>query len=445
MKTSQLITPTARFNTFERADPIRDLFLKPQDLQSTTVKIVDDILFETPDGKKFNVERRLNPFLDAARILKSEKSSSQSFESAVTKHVDLDVGVTTSLLRHINGDIDTIQPGQIYHIIRKKKDIYPSRNEKDIADFPIGSLLCLDNHHLSYIIGEMCSNLASCGFMNFLDMKSMSSLITDRSDNKNKVFDIIMTEKTDCTVREFLKRDHCREIIENIVIQTLFAIEVMRHYGIQHNNLHIDTVMIVETSPSAMNFMLVVDGATLYIPNEGFLVKITNFQYATKYPSNFPSKSPGVGIEESVASGKDDAIDIYTFIESIKEVADIDGVNVHEPNLSKQTISKSYLSILDDAVKLGCITPKKKVEPSIEPKLIIKQKMKDAIPKLRNDNAPMSKSKSESKRQRDIPNSKQDDSNCVMSTPKKPRGVSSRDLGNLDLDLVMGGRTRSKT
>lgn len=183
-----------------------------------------------------------------------------------------------------------------------------------------GENICDNGDYSEALCSMLCSKLFTTGrCANFTDVFSVSACTQESYDTLSSGEKITSGITTyDCTIMELLdgdvydnlgqKRDMWAENLDYITIQILFAMSVMqRIHGIQHNDLHFGNVMFKKLDDGtrfngtvlndADYFSYTIDGQKVYLPNKGYIIKIIDFGFSTKY------SHPVVG-KKNVAKGR---------------------------------------------------------------------------------------------------------------------------------------------
>lgn len=208
----------------------------------------------------------------------------------------------------------------------------------DTFVYPEGSNICDNGNYSEALCSLLCSKLFTSGkCANFTEVFGVNVCAQESYStlpNGEKVADGVTVY--DCTVMEMLdknaydnlgyKKDLWVENLDYITIQVLFAMSCMqRVHGIQHNDLHFGNVMFKQLSDGtrfngivlsdADYFSYTIDDKKVYLPNKGYIIKIIDFGFSTKY------SHPIVGYK-SVVNGKtfadgwrNDYYDILRFVQ----------------------------------------------------------------------------------------------------------------------------------
>lgn len=427
-------------NIFEYRDALDDALIKQHIVapertspyfrngQSTTLYPVMEgwmtiplIEFSSPSLPKSNTlysfEKDENPYFELARFTKTSAAPiDEILQRYVTDEVSLD------FLLHANSAKkgDVLQGGSSYYVIRTRSK-------------PLEDAHC-------YTIQRFCSGFAEkdvCA--NFC--RSFRCGIVAR--NFKKVFDYTFIETAD---RQHVTCDMSMKTVVNsfspeknqdgvdlrsmayysFILQTLFALEVLRMYKIQHNNISLDTIKCYQNDADVEYFEYTIDGVKIYVPNVGFVVKIDNFGSAVKY------SHPTVGDVSEFEY--DELRDLRTFAKSLPE--EYRNQIFDEPNLLNQDIIMSYIGKPHGrGMVMGNIAPSSKHFSAIPTEFSV---TKDHL-----ENIPINPTKSSKKRS--SPSSSQSSKkNSKIDEHSVSSSQSSKKSSKSDEHLVSSSQSSSK-
>nr|QBK92459.1 MAG: protein kinase [Pithovirus LCPAC401] len=146
---------------------------------------------------------------------------------------------------------------------------------------PKGSYLCRNTIYSEFLIGLLCSVLATTRSINFMDIMdlSMCSGPEENTDLLNATY-LFQEKMINSLQHGSIKID------DSILIQVFHAIACYQeNYAISHNDLHTGNVFYTTNtfSEETTHVSLVLDDITLYIPKPEYIIKIGDFGHSCKY------------------------------------------------------------------------------------------------------------------------------------------------------------------
>jgi hypothetical protein len=122
------------------------------------------------------------------------------------------------------------------------------------------------------------------------------------------------------------------DIWRNIIFQVLYTLYILqKKYKFMHNDFHNNNILIEETTPGGY-YKYEIEGLNgevinYYIPNIGYIVKITDFEWATieNYPNSY--------FEEQIVDTFCDKIDLFLFVSCLLDCdipSDLQGLIRHQ-------------------------------------------------------------------------------------------------------------------
>ena len=205
---------------------------------------------------------------------------------------------------------------KFYYVMSSELGRYDKITTSSSFIFPKGSYVCANASYSEYAIGKILSNTK---LVNFLSVDSFSMC-----SDSNATYDYTFMEKIDGTVYDLKTKvkNLNAEIIESVLVQSLFAISFMnRKFMIQHNDLHLRNLgykRIGKKSKLLDNdyFSYIIDGVRVSFPNVGFLVKVFDFGLSSKFSSPIIANSGVVDgkITNIIPMWRDDSYDLLTFM-----------------------------------------------------------------------------------------------------------------------------------
>jgi hypothetical protein len=342
-----------------------------------------------PDtGIVYSLTKDENPYFELARFTKTTDAPIDTIlQKYVTNEISLD------FLLHANnakkGDI--LPGGASFYVVRTRTT--PLEIRHTIQRFCSG-----------FAEKDVCLNFCRsfrCGFIERKAKKILDYTFTESSNNCDTTIEgaiKFFTDKIGGGV-EFKSMAYY-----SFILQTLFALEVLRMYKIQHNDISVETIKCHETDADVEYFEYTIDNIKVYVPNAGFIVKIGNFGSAVKY------SHPTVGDVSEFEY--DELHDLRTFAESLPEEYR-NQIFIDEPNFVNQDIIVPYIGKPHGrGMFMGNIAPSSKHFSTIP-----------VIPNENSDNSNSKKQESTSPKKKEEVDSKKDPPKKRSSPPKK--GVSS--------------------
>lgn len=260
---------------------------------------------------------------------------------ALAERVHTDLGLSPDIFLALNDPDRIVEPGEKYTSVqfiadkRGCKTHEPYTTQEYINHdyehiptgrsfvFPEGSYICNSDNHAEYMMSVICGDLERKGICeNFLDVIGFSMCV-----RKKKLRDYVFMEKIDGDlnhlkddIRRGALTENVEGVIDSIFLQTLFALSVMnRVAGVQHNDLHTGNVFYKRIATHPKFFKYTLDGKDIYIPNEGYLVKIGDFGFATKFSEPMLSSASVIiersdSVANSIPSWRMDSYDMLFFV-----------------------------------------------------------------------------------------------------------------------------------
>lgn len=272
-----------------------------------------------PDtGIVYSLTKDENPYFELARFTKTTDAPIDSIlQKYVTNEISLDF-----LLHANNAKVGDILPGGAsFYVVRTRTT--PLEIRHTIQRFCSG-----------FAEKDVCLNFCRsfrCGFIERKAKKILDYTFTESSNNCDTTIEgaiKFFTDKIGGGV-EFKSMAYY-----SFILQTLFALEVLRMYKIQHNDISVSTIKCHETDADVEYFEYTIDNIKVYVPNAGFIVKIGNFGSAVKY------SHPTVGDVSEFEY--DELHDLRTFAESLPEEYR-NQIFIDEPNFVNQDIIVPYI------------------------------------------------------------------------------------------------------
>jgi serine/threonine protein kinase len=313
------------------------------------------------DGKKYAIKKSRNHgyFVRDVAVPDEVKTLGEALAYLNTHIKDLQIISVDTFYQFNKGDENTIlSKREVSILVRRNKDYdckLKDELETHVLDdssscltdkftYPKGSFLCDNSDYTEYVISVLCANLEKNGIcVNFNNVFGFSMCTSSDMFGKMQVFDYTFMELLDDSldgglepyVEEYDYDDERRdEILGSVAIQILFALSAMqRIYGIQHNDLHAANVMIKKLGEfgddvmyngynltKADYFSYELDGLMLYIKNEGFLCKLIDFGFATKYSTPMVGRLDVVKNKTDSNGWRDDYADVDKIFTSLNEM-----------------------------------------------------------------------------------------------------------------------------
>ncbi len=197
-----------------------------------------------------------------------------------------------------------------------KDVVYKRFDGKGDTLVPKNSYLCQNELYSEYVIGLLCGNLYRDQCINFIDMFGFStcpkSKYPDQPTEGEKISllpqQYIFMDRISGTVHKIFQNednDFMKMILHNgkyhyacdiLFIQILAAIACYQNkYKISHNDLHADNIFLEEITnqteykgrnlflSATLQYNLIQNKKTIYIPNIRYIVKIGDFGQSMKY------------------------------------------------------------------------------------------------------------------------------------------------------------------
>ena len=186
--------------------------------------------------------------------------------------------------------------------------------------YPKGSYLCSLVTQPEYVILLLCADLYNSGrCMNFIDVFGFSTCPVLKKEphvgsSDHRLKDYIFMQRIDGDLEGLAKSnltDTQRGIIgDSIIGQILFSVAIMnRLLGVYHHDLHMKNIFLVKSwkhasldergiSNKVKYVSYHVDGTKVYIPFAGYVVKIGDYGFATKF------SNPVIGSKEHTIQSK---------------------------------------------------------------------------------------------------------------------------------------------
>jgi len=322
--------------------------------------------FETvKDGKPYIVRKRPNPDIHISRITKRVDAKPESLFNLYKKHAPDEIDPNFFYLLNCGSETTVVNSGSHFYVPKRVKTVSATPSDITKSDFliPAGSYI-FSQDQSAYLLERLCAEMNTSGkCKNFPDIFAFTGakvLPKDATGSFGVAYDIFFTEKYDLAHPELTP-----DVLENIVIQVLFAIAAMQLHGIQHNNLHYYSIKLCKFEESSF-FRYSINGTSITIPNLGFIVKIFHFRYAVKYSEYVVTCQEAIDCKSSIPRKKDVFFDASFFIsDTIRYAESVTPLMLKLHELAKtQTPSmmllsdamKAYHYSLDNSYCLGDIT-----------------------------------------------------------------------------------------
>jgi serine/threonine protein kinase len=200
-----------------------------------------------------------------------------------------------------------IYPGYSKMCLTSKTINYKKNNGTGEIIVPKGSYLCDSESYSEYIIAILCADLYRKGIsVNFLDVFGFASC---PQQNKCLSKQYTFMEKAGETLHSYLKKNKKdATLLEVSFIQIIHAIGVyQKHYKLQHNDLHMDNILIEEVNSDTLYknkkiyeadwYHYKIYNTNIYLPKTNILIKIVDFGFSVKYTE------PIIGNKKSLTKG----------------------------------------------------------------------------------------------------------------------------------------------
>lgn len=208
----------------------------------------------------------------------------------------------------------------------------------DTFIYPAESNICDNGNYSEALCSLLCSKLFTSGkCANFTEVFGVNVCAQETYStlsNGEKVADGVSVY--DCTIMEILDKDTYDNLgyeksmwLENldyITIQVLFAMSCMqRIHGIQHNDLHFGNVMFKKLDDGtrfngnvlgdADYFSYTIDDKKVYLPNKGYIIKVIDFGFSTKYSHPIVGYKSVINHRSFADAWRNDYYDIMRFVQ----------------------------------------------------------------------------------------------------------------------------------
>ncbi len=198
-----------------------------------------------------------------------------------------------------------------------KREIYQRFDNKGETVIPKGSYLCKNALYSEYVIGLLCGNLYREQCINFIDMFGFSTCPKSKYPNqpteKGRISllpqQYIFMDRISGTIHGTFNNNKHNDFMEMVqyngklhyvcdilFVQILAAIACYQNkYSLSHNDLHADNIFFEVISKdteykgqnllssSTLQYKLIRNKKSIYIPNIGYIVKIGDFGQSMKY------------------------------------------------------------------------------------------------------------------------------------------------------------------
>ena len=209
---------------------------------------------------------------------------------------------------YTRGSHKFIFPGYAKMCLTSKITKYKRFDGMGDVVIPKGSYICSTEEYSEYVIGILCGELYRKGVsINFLDVFGFASC---PDENKCLSKQYVFMEKAGMSLVQFAKKNKMDDtMIEVIFVQILHAITVyQKYYKIQHNDLHLENILIEHITPDTTYkkqklidadwFHYKIYDTDIYLPKIEVVIKIVDFGLSMKY------SKPMVGNKRSLKSGQ---------------------------------------------------------------------------------------------------------------------------------------------
>lgn len=281
-----------------------------------------DGYFETTYGEKsYIVKKRPNPDIRIDRITKRVDAKPDSLFNLCKKYSPEEVDSTFFYMLNGGTQSTIVNSGGHFYVPKRIKTVSatPSEITKSGFTLPAGSYV-FSQDQSAYLLEKLCSEMNTSGkCKNFPDVFAFTGAKIapkDSTGSFGSAYDIYFTEKLELAHPELTP-----DVLENIVIQVLFAIAAMQLHGIQHNNLHYYAIKLQKYDKEQF-LHYIINGKAITIPNLGFIVKILYFRYAVKYAQGVITCQEVIDCKSSIPRQKDDYFDASFFISDIMRYAE---------------------------------------------------------------------------------------------------------------------------
>ena len=278
--------------------------------------------FETTYGdKSYIVRKRPNPDIRIDRITKRVDAKPDSLFNLCKKYTPEEVEPIFFYMLNGGTASTIVNSGGHFYVPKRVKTVSATAIEITKSGFtlPAGSYV-FSQDQSAYLLEKLCSEMNTSGkCKNFPDVFAFTGAKIapkDSSGSFGSAYDIYFTEKLELAHPELTP-----DVLENIVIQVLFAISSLQLHNIQHNNLHYYSIKLQKSDISS-HFHYVINGTVITIPNLGFIVKILYFRYAVKYTQGVITCQEVIDCKSSIPRQKDDYFDASFFISDVMRYAD---------------------------------------------------------------------------------------------------------------------------
>lgn len=247
---------------FRNEDFVQDLYNRNYVDFRTNEKIGQGVFSVTVDGKEYAMKQR------------HHYSYNEHHNSSADEFYDINKWLLKGVDKQLFIELNRNATDYIYRTPFPSQTVYSN-----------GTVEVEDEFYKEFIIGVLCSRLYEKGISaNFIRVYDFATVLNcDYDEQKQCIFMERATDRIDN-----MKSLHTRW---GVFIQTLHAIGVYQNvYSISHNDLQPRNILYKRIEPNDMfngkrialydHFHYSFKGRDIYIPNEGYIVKIIDFDHS---------------------------------------------------------------------------------------------------------------------------------------------------------------------